>query len=76
MPVRANPSPDPQLWPESRRIQVARELGQGADTLAGLARRHGLPPGTLKAWLRQGPEGDGDVPSRALALSDRLTGPC
>ena len=74
MSVKSENTRECQPWPESRRTQVVHELIQGADTLAGLARRHGLPPGTLLEWLRQGP-GDGEFRPRALALRDRLTGP-
>jgi transposase-like protein len=47
------PSPDPNLWPASSRLEIVKELAQGRDTLAGLARRHQLPVRVILEWRNQ-----------------------
>lgn len=49
----ATQAQDPHLWPDSRRLAVARELTQGQDTLAGLARRYDLPVQEILDWRNQ-----------------------
>ncbi len=79
-------SRDPNLWPAERRLRLVQDLVQGRDTVASLARRHGLPVQTLLDWrdqhLRQrGGQGrsarrDGLQAPGVDSAQSRLTGAC
>jgi len=84
MPNVLTSSPDPSLWPASTRLEIAKELAQGRETLAGLARRHQLPVRVILEWRNQSQRETG---CRAQALRNllmdgispaqsRFAGPC
>jgi transposase-like protein len=52
--MRAESQEPPQPWTASRKRAVVLELLQGKDTVAGTARRLGLPVNTLLTWREQG----------------------
>ena len=49
-----HPKEPPQPWTAARKRAVVLELLKGKDTMAGIARRHGVPVPTLLSWRDQG----------------------
>ena len=77
MTVRSEKTRDPHLRPASPRQAVVRDLAQGADTPAGIARRYGLPVRTILEWQAQGPQEsghDGLLMEGVRPLQSRMAG--
>jgi len=73
MPVRSKQPPDPGPWPAPRPDGAVHDLVPATETVAGIARRYGLPAQTILRWRDAG--GD-DLRSPGVPpLQSRLTGP-
>jgi transposase-like protein len=68
----SEPTQDPHLWPASRRLEIVQDLAQGADTMAGLAHRYGLPVGTILKWQEQCPRPGDNFSARPGGTEDNL----